>query len=109
LTCVFQAGARQRALFAVRFSGRRTAKSPVCHAFFRQVHGKELMFAVRFACGARQRVSHVVWRRCRQLLFFAVRRAKTHAKIVYRALSDVAHSKGALPCTMLPCTLCRAP
>jgi hypothetical protein len=30
------------------------------------------MFAVCFAPGARQRVSHAVWRRCRQLLFCRV-------------------------------------
>jgi hypothetical protein len=49
----------------VRFSGRRTTKSHVCRAFFREVHGKQPMFAVRFAPGARQRVSHAVWCRCR--------------------------------------------
>jgi hypothetical protein len=34
---------------------------------------------------------------------------KRTAKIVYRALSDAVHGKGALPCKMLPCALCRAP
>jgi hypothetical protein len=34
---------------------------------------------------------------------------KCTAKIVYRALSDAAHGKGASPCKMLPCALCRAP
>jgi hypothetical protein len=69
LPCVYR-GARQKVPFiAVRFSRRRTAKIPVCRAFFRQAHGKEPMFAVRFAPGARQRVSHAVWRQCRQLLF----------------------------------------
>jgi hypothetical protein len=41
--------------------------------------------------------------------FFAVRLKKRTAKIVYRALSAMAHGKGALPCKMLPCALCRAP
>jgi hypothetical protein len=36
-------------------------------------------------------------------------RKKHTAKIVYRALSDAAHGKGASPCKMLPCALCRAP
>jgi hypothetical protein len=34
---------------------------------------------------------------------------KRTAKIVYRALSGAAHGKGASPCKMLPCALCRAP
>jgi hypothetical protein len=34
---------------------------------------------------------------------------KRTAKIVYRALSDAAHGKGASPCKILPCALCRAP
>jgi hypothetical protein len=34
---------------------------------------------------------------------------KRTAKIFYRALSDAAHGKGASPCKMLPCALCRAP
>jgi hypothetical protein len=34
---------------------------------------------------------------------------KRTTKIVYRALSDLAHGKGVLPCKMLPCALCRAP
>jgi hypothetical protein len=34
---------------------------------------------------------------------------KRMAKILYRALSDAAHGKGALPCKMLPCALCCAP
>jgi hypothetical protein len=41
LPCISCPGARQRALFAVRFSRRRTAKSPLCRAFCSQVHGKE--------------------------------------------------------------------
>jgi hypothetical protein len=32
---------------------------------------------------------------------------KRTAKIIYRALSDAAHDKDALPCKMLPCALCR--
>jgi hypothetical protein len=33
---------------------------------------------------------------------------KRMAQVIYRALSDAAHGKGALPCKMLPCALCRA-
>jgi hypothetical protein len=41
-------------------------------------HGNLLCRA--FFPGARQRASHAVSSRCRQLLFFAVRRGKTHGK-----------------------------
>jgi hypothetical protein len=34
---------------------------------------------------------------------------KRTAKTIYRALLDAAHAKGALPCKMLSCALCRAP
>jgi hypothetical protein len=34
---------------------------------------------------------------------------KRTANFVYRALSGAAHGKGASPCKMLPCALCRAP
>jgi hypothetical protein len=87
LPCVFQKmhdkvtkNQQQNSAFAVRFWLRRTAKSPLCRAFLAQVHGKDLIFAVRFAPGARQRVPHAVCLRCRQLLFFAVRLEKTHGK-----------------------------
>jgi hypothetical protein len=51
--------------FAVRFWPWLTANSLLCRAFFP---------------GARQRASHAVSSRRRQLLFFAVRRGKTHGK-----------------------------
>jgi hypothetical protein len=51
--------------FAVRFWPWRTAKSLLYRAFFP---------------GARQRAAHAVSFRRRQLLFFAVRRGKTHGK-----------------------------
>jgi hypothetical protein len=80
LPCVFQAGARQRAHVCRAFCSRRTAK------------------------GVTRRLAPVP-----SVAFFAVRREKSTAKIVYCALSDVAHDKGALLCKMLPCALCRAP
>jgi hypothetical protein len=66
---------------AVHFLPRRTAKSV-------------------FLPGAQQRGSHTVWFRRRQLLLFVVHREKRTTKIIYRALSDVAHGKDALPCKM---------
>jgi hypothetical protein len=65
LQCVLCLGTRQRALFAVRFF---------------KAHGKEPIFAVCFLPGARQRASHAVTSRRRQLLLFAVRHEKTHDK-----------------------------
>jgi hypothetical protein len=59
--------------------------------------------------GARQRASHVVSSRRRQLLFLPCAVKKRTTKIIYRALSDTAHGNGALPCEMLPCALCRWP
>jgi hypothetical protein len=95
--------------FAVRFLPRRTAKRALCRAFFSQAHSKEPSLPFVFLTGARQRGLHAVWFRHRQLLLFAVHREKRTTKIIYRALSDVAHGKDALPCKMLPCALCRAP
>jgi hypothetical protein len=95
LPCVFLTDARQTTLFAVRFSHRRTVNSPLCRAFFSQAHGKEGY--TPFGSGA---VS------CFCLPCVAKKRT---AKNIYRALSDVAHGKDALPCKMLPCALCRAP
>jgi hypothetical protein len=43
------------------------------------------------------------------LLFLPCAVKKCTAKIIYRVLSAAAHDKGALPCKMLPCALCRAP
>jgi hypothetical protein len=48
--------------------------------FCASAHGKESIFAMRFWPGARQRASHAVSPRRRQLLFFPVRREKTHGK-----------------------------
>jgi hypothetical protein len=80
LPCVLCPGAQQR--------------SHLCRAFF---------------LGARQRASHVVSFRRRQLLFLPCAVKKLTTKIIYRVLSDAAHGKGALPCKMLPCALCRVP
>jgi hypothetical protein len=74
LPCVFQAGARQRAHVCRVFCSRRTAK------------------------GVTRRLAPVP-----SVAFLPCVVQKRTAKIVYRALSDVAHGKGALPCKMLPC------
>jgi hypothetical protein len=81
LPCVFQAGARQTARVCRAFCSRRTAKGvPRCLAPVPLVD-------FFLPCVVKKRTT----------------------KIVYRALSGVAHGKGALPCKMLPCALCRAP
>jgi GH24 family phage-related lysozyme (muramidase) len=51
-----------------------------CRAFLAQAHDKEGSLSCVFLTGARQRGSHAVWFRRRQLLLFAVRREKTHGK-----------------------------
>jgi hypothetical protein len=93
LPCVFQAGARQTG--AVRFSGRRTTKSLCLPCVLLLAHGKGC--PTPFGADA---VS---------CFFLPCVVKKRTAKIVYRALSDVAHDKVALLCKMLPCALCRAP
>jgi hypothetical protein len=89
---------------------KRTAKRALCHAFFAPAHGKDLIFAVRFAP---RRTAKGVTRRLIPVssvaFFLPCIVKKRTAKIIYRALSDVAHGKGDLPCKMLPCALCRAP
>jgi hypothetical protein len=81
LPCIFGLGARQR--------------SHLCRAFCSPAHGKGCH--TPFVSGAV----------CCFFLPCVVKKCTT--KIIYRALSDVAHGKGALPCKMLPCALCRAP
>jgi hypothetical protein len=66
LPCAFGPGVRQRGFFAMHFWPRRTTKIS--------------SLSCVLLPGARQRVSHAVCLRCRLLLFFAVRREKTHDK-----------------------------
>jgi hypothetical protein len=79
----------------VRFLPRRIAKRALCRAFFSQAHGKE--GHTPFGSGA-------VGCFCLPCVV-----KKRTSKIIYRALSDVAHGKDTLPCKMLSCALCRAP
>jgi hypothetical protein len=81
----------------------------VCRAFFAPTHGKDPIFAVRFFLAhgkGRHTTFHPGAVRC---FFLPCAVKKRTAKIIYRALSDAAHGKGALPCKMLPCALCRGP
>jgi hypothetical protein len=85
-------------------------KEPIFAVRFFSAHGKEPIFAVRFFLAhgkGHHTPSHPGAVSC--FFFFAVRREKRTAKIIYRALSEATHGKGALPCKMLPCALCRAP
>jgi hypothetical protein len=111
-------------IIAVRFLGKRTANSPVCRAFSGRRTANKGCLSCVFQGGARQktpvcrafcsrRTTKVVPRRLAPvpLVAFVCRasRKKRTAKIAYRALSDAAHGKGASPCKILPCALCRAP
>jgi hypothetical protein len=95
LPCVFRKAHDKQPMFAVRFSGRRTANNPCLPCVLLPAHGKGC--PTPFGAGA---VS-CFWLPC------VVKKRTT--KIVYHALSDVAHGKGASPCKMLPYALCRAP
>jgi hypothetical protein len=89
LPCVFGQAHGKQPMFAVRFSGRRTANNPCLSCVLLPAHGKGC--PTPFGAGA---VS----------CFCLPCVVKKHtAKIVYRALSDAAHGKGASPCKMLPC------
>jgi hypothetical protein len=72
-------------------------------------HGKYAPFAVRFfkahgkGCYTPSHPGAV------SCFFLPCAVKKRTAKTIYRALLDAAHDKGALPCKMLPCALCRAP
>jgi hypothetical protein len=75
------------------------------------------VIAVRFSSGARQRLVIAVRFSSGGTPFgpYAVRcfflpcaSPWRTAKIVHRALSDMAHGNGTLPCKMLPCAVCRA-
>jgi hypothetical protein len=95
------------------------AKQCLCRAFLAQTHGKEGSLPCVFSPGARQRcfaprrTAKGATRRLPPVpsvaFFLPCVVKKRTAKIIYRALSDVAHDKGALSCKMLPCALCRAP
>jgi hypothetical protein len=98
-----------KTLFAVRFSARRTANSPCLPCVF-QAGARQRTYvcrtpgAKRTAKGVPRRLAPVPL-----VVFLPCVLEKRTAKIVYHALSDVAHDKGALPCKMLPCAFCRAP
>jgi hypothetical protein len=74
---------------------RRMARSPSLPCVFYLAHGK-----------GRRTPLHPGAVSC-FCLPCAVKKRTT--KIIYRALSDATHNKGALPCKMLPCALCRVP
>jgi hypothetical protein len=84
---------------------------------FRKTHGKvtktnsrNSAFAVRFFSQAHDKEGYTPFGSGAVSCFClpcVVKKRTT--KIIYRALSDVAHGKDALPCKMLPCALCRAP
>jgi hypothetical protein len=124
LPCVFFASARQRTLFAVRFFHRRTANSPLCRAFFSQAHDKQPSLLCVFSRRrtAKRALCRAFFSRAHgkegcmpfgsgavSCFYLPCVAKKRTAKNIYRALSDVAHGKDALPCKMLLCALCRAP
>jgi hypothetical protein len=93
LPCVFDGGARQRAVIACTFNGGARQR---------------LVIAVRFL-PAHGKGRNTPFGPCAVRCFFLPCASPWRtAKIVHRALSDMAHGNGTLLCKMLPCAIYRA-